>query len=206
MPLRFKDLVKKRKIYFVSQGKTLDTKIKNYGQYYQHLEKHIAQQINGPLTIGGKELTNYLEDHEHMYELTDFLVGLLPYSKETIRAHVWADMILLEQHYPRPDEDFIENAAGTFRIDIHDWLSEISYCEKFWNLALCNAFGGLIGSPGYEWPTTEEAFAHCVVSHATQFIIGTPKQLERYTSYADLTDNKKEKKSIKYILDLFGRS
>ena len=133
MPLHFKDLVKKRKIYFVSQGKTLDTKLKTYGKYYHHLEKHVAQQVTGPLTIGGKELTHYLEEPEHLYELTDFLVGLLPYSKETIYAHVWADMVLLEPYYPRPDEDVLENMAGTLRIDISGWVSELSYCEKAMN-------------------------------------------------------------------------
>jgi hypothetical protein len=76
------------------------------------------------------------------------------------------------------------NGLGQQVCDSKDWVPELSYFEKMWNFALCNAIGGMVGYPGYEHPRTDKGFRYHIAQHAQNFMIGTKPQLQRYRKYA----------------------
>lgn len=84
-----------------------------------------------------------------------------------------------------PEEEKISNPfTGHVAAETSSWLPEMPYVEKVWNFALCNAMGGLVGSPGYEYPREETSFLAEAVHLAQHFVIGIPQQVKRYEKYA----------------------
>lgn len=123
-----------------------------------------------------------------IYELTDSLADLLVKKLKKgsdIKIHVEADIEEINKHYCMvPEEEWIINGLGQKVVNTAEWLPRMLYFEKGWNFALCDAMGGWVGYPGYEWPTTEECFEAVVAGHAKNFVIGTKEQLLRYEYYA----------------------
>lgn len=157
------------------------------------------------MTITGDGLESYLLQKEGIYEMADFLLGMWIVGKYNNLFHVNADIVRLNKNYSVPKKQEIVNLAGTVKIDVKNWLPKMSAFEKDWNFALCTAFGGWIGYPGYEWPINEVGFGYEVATHAKTFVIGTPKQLDRYFDYRDLIQDVHLKKDMESILNAFGR-
>ncbi len=181
------DFIRNKKIEFVSYQRKLDTDLPDFGEYNWNLVKHITKQSGKYLTMKGDALEEYGRDVKNLYYLADFVVQLWSdahqkYSDFGIRVLV--DIDKFNQHYKQPKEEKLVNGLGKVVCDAASWVSEIPYFEKVWNFALCNAIGGMVGYPGYEHPKDDASFRNEIAEHAEHFMIGTPKQIERYKKYA----------------------
>lgn len=185
------DLIRKKQITFYSYGKKIKTDLKDFGQYNWDLVTHIVEQSGDKILIAGGGLEKYLHHLPHMSVLVDFAMQL--WSKRTEKyprdkaIGVAVDIDALNPIYlaqRNPEEEKIFNGLGQMVSETSSWLPEMPYVEKVWNFALCNAMGGLVGSPGYEYPREEASFLIEAVHLAQHFVIGTPKQVRRYEKYA----------------------
>ena len=203
---KLSDYIRKGDINFSSNGAVLDVNVNNYGKYGSKIVEHLAKQFGSTVTVAGKGLETYLVRTDNLFEMADFVLGLWIVGKHKNYFHVNADIERLNLSYPTREKQELVNLVGTVKIDVKNWLPKMSQFEKDWNIALCEAFGGWIGYPGYEWPRREQEFGEEVASHAKTFVIGTQEQLDRYFAYRNLTKDVHLKKDMETILNAFGRT
>lgn len=196
------DCIKNEQIIFKCGDKVLDTKLRSYGKYCGKLIQHLSNQYNSAMVVRGIGLGEFLSDKENLYDLTDFLIGMAVKLPVPLLTHIRADIEKLEQHYSESSQQ-LTNLTGDVEVNYGEWIPQMQMFEKEWNIALCTAWGGFVGYPGYEWPKTEDEFKECVASHAQNFVIGTPRQLKRYWTYCNFTEGEYEQ-SISTILTAFG--
>jgi len=152
-------------------------------KYLWRLERHLGKQAKY-LSIKGSCLEDFLAKTENVPVLAEFVLGI-HVSKCGTKVHIDVDVDKISKNYAGEKKGELVNLLGTARIDVSRWLRHRSVFERDWNLALCSAWQGFLGSPGYEWPRTAKAFDVCCAEHAEDFVIGTKGQLFRYKSFAD---------------------
>lgn len=196
------ELIRDGDIIVVSEGKKVDTFVSDLGEYDWNLVHHIQRGSATHLLFTSDTLENYLKEPKHLYELADFLVQVT-YTTEIKKIHIDVDMDVLNPFYKNVGTA-IYNGLGQKVADVKNWVPEFSSIERYWNLALCNAVGGAMGSPGYEYPEGSEELKFCALEHAQSFLIGTKEQLKRYIIYANEIEDPIWKKnnlsSVEYFL------
>lgn len=186
-PQTLEELIRNKKIEFFSFKRKLDTNINDFGEYNWNLVKHLTKNSGKYMTIKGDCLEEYLKDANNLYYLAEFVVQLQYDIYQTypdFGIHVNVDIDRFNKYYQQPKKEKLVNGLGKFVCDAANWVPEIPYFEKTWNFALCNAIGGMVGYPGYEHPKNDPSFRAEMAYHAEHFMIGTPKQIERYKKYA----------------------
>ncbi len=184
----FEELVSNKEIEFYSRGRKLHSTVINFGTYNWELVKHIIGQAGNSIVMKGSGLEEHLYDAQNLYELANFAVQLYFTGSKKYRSgwgiHVDVDIDNFDAHYKQPSEEKITNGLGQVVCDAATWANDIPYFEKSWNFALCEAIGGAVGYPGYEWPKDDKAFRRERAIHAEHFMIGTRDQIQRYRKYA----------------------
>ncbi len=188
--LTLEELIRKRGLTFYSHGRRLKTGSKDFGRYNHDLVDRLLDQSGNKMVFQGPKLEQYLRKPRNMAYLADFAMQLFfkgseQYADFAILVNV--DIQDLNPYYLRrrvPKEEKITNLLGHTLADTSGWLADAPYVEKVWNFAICNAFAMAVGSPGFEYPHTEELFLDQVAWQAKYFLIGTPEQLRRYERYA----------------------
>lgn len=169
--------------------------------YLWRLERHLAKQAKDYLVIRGKSLDAFLAREQNVPLLADFALGIHVDTKYPVKVWVDADIDKVAKHYDGKRKGELANLLGTKKVDISRWARKMSVFERDWNLALCAAWGGFVGYPGYEWPRTVKQFEEHCAYHATSIVIGTKGQLSRYESFAKKFPE--YGKEIYALLDLF---
>ncbi|MBI5398530.1 hypothetical protein HZB03_03630 [Candidatus Woesearchaeota archaeon] len=177
------DIVKNEGITFHSKGRQLDARLQDYGEYDWNLVRYLISQADSYMLVRGDRLEEFLRTPRNLNLMTNFLVQLLSAGHD-MSFHVDTDIERIATSYPKQPEDAIVNLLGQ-RIATMSWLSDKTEFERMWNFSLCEAIGGWIGYPGYEWPLNAEAFEEESANHATMFMIGTQQQLQRYKTWAN---------------------
>jgi len=182
------DLVRNKKIKFHSYGRVLDTDIDDYGKYNWDLIRHLVDQSGRRVAIRGLELETYLRDMGNIIEITNFVTQLWQAGTERyhegIASNVEVDINAFDKYYPKPTEEQITKRLEQGLSDSITWVLEIPEFERRWNFSLMLAVGGMIGFPGYESPSTEEAFREEMRVFAESHMVGLPHQVNRYIGYA----------------------
>jgi hypothetical protein len=183
------DLIRSKDIEFYSYGRHLDTDVDDFGQYNWDLIHHMTEKAGNRIVVTGPGIYKYIRETRNLYNFVNFITqiwhsGTTGRYKDGISIHVDVDIDALSPHYVQPQSDSIINGLGRKVCDAADWVPEISYFEKTWNFALCNAIGGMVGYPGYEHPTCDKSFRYHIALHAQDYMIGTKQQLHRYKKYA----------------------
>ncbi len=171
-------LIRSEDIEFFNKNIKLDTKINDFGDYYEKLADHIAKQSKRYLTIKGKGLEEFLYKRYNLYELAGLLVFILDKSisknlEDEVKVHVEADIEKINKNYEKEKSDEITE-------DIRKYFPKMPEFEKQWNAALIYEFAGWVGFPGYEWPEGKKGYEYEIAEHAISFVIGTKDQLKRY--------------------------
>lgn len=144
---------------------------------------------NKGIKVHGPALEDFLCNFYNMIDLTDIMVA----AKTKTNKKFW-----VETDIHTNDMIYSSMRKGRLitRIQRYDSLSLNNY-EIAWFLAISNSIGGLIGYPGYEFPTTPEHLREKIVSYARDYIIGSKEQLARYHKYDD--------KEVSATADIFKR-
>ena len=183
-------LIRRKEIQFHSYGRKLSTRLKDYGEYNWNLVRNIMDNSGNAITIKGNSLENYLKEPRNLYHLTNFMIQLWSVGEKNfgpslgMNLHVDVDINNFSNSYKQQNKEKMVNGFHQQVGDAATWVREMPYFEKVWNFALCNAIGGLIGSPGYEFPLNDKQFRYHVSLHAENFMIGTREQIKRYDKYA----------------------
>ena len=180
--------IRDKEVEFYFFNKKIDTNIKDFGEYNWNLVEHIIKKGGKWIAIKGFGLDEYLKEPKNLYTLADF-AGQLWYKSHSmpigeVSVHINVDIDSFSKHYVQPKKEPLINGLGQTVCDASTWAPDMSYFEKTWNFALCNAVGGMVGYPGYEHPKDDASFRYEAADHALKFMIGTKKQLERYKKYA----------------------
>ncbi|MBI2666846.1 hypothetical protein HYX13_04495 [Candidatus Woesearchaeota archaeon] len=186
----FEELIRSKEITFHSYGRKLKTKMKSFGEYNWDLIRKLIEQSGNKMILSGSALECYLQKPQNMGIITDFAMQIFGKGSERygdFSVCVSVDIDALNPYYlakRNSKEEKIVNLLGQTLADTSWWVKEIPYVEKVWNFSLCNALGGMVGSPGYEYPHTEKRFRAEMAWFAQRFMIGTPEQIKRYETYA----------------------
>ena len=203
-------LIRSEDIEFFNKNIKLDTKINDFGDYYEKLADHIAKQSKRYLTIKGRGLEEFLYKKNNLYELAGFLVFILDKSiskniEDEIKVHVEADIEKINKNYEkekRTDDGIadlsidgnpklitvINSVIDDTAKEIRKYFPKMPEFERQWNAALIYEFAGWVGSPGYEWPEDKKGYEHEIVNRAISTVIGTKDQLKRYKDYKGLNE------------------
>jgi len=180
-------LVRREDIEFFNKNVKLDTKINDFGDYYEKLADYIAKQSKRYLTIKGKGLEKFLYKRSNLYELAGLLVFILDKSisknlEDEVKVHVEADIEKINKNYEK------EKSDDKTTKDIRKYFPKMPEFERQWNAALIYEFAGWVGSPGYEWPENKRDYEYEIAERAISFVIGTKDQLKRYKDYKGLNE------------------
>ena len=159
-------LVRSEDIEFFNKNIKLDTKINDFGDYYEKLADHIAKQSKRYLTIKGKGLEEFLYKEHNLRELAYFLISILDKSiskniEDEIKVHVEADIEEINKNYKKEKRDRMTVSFWDYipkRQDIRKYFPKMPEFERHWNAALIHVFAGWVGSPGYEWPENKRDY------------------------------------------------
>ena len=179
-----------------------DLSVSESDKYVWRLERHLAKQAKEYLSVKGDGLENFLLQVDNVYAFADFALGI-HVAKYGTKVHVDADIDKIAQHYGGKRKCELGNMTGTVKIDTSKWARGMSVFERDWNIGLCDAWGGFVGYPGYEWPRTAKQFECCCAEHAKNIMIGTKAQLRRYEVFAQKYSGCRDE--INRMLKLFSR-
>ncbi|MBI4141284.1 hypothetical protein HY485_05600 [Candidatus Woesearchaeota archaeon] len=179
----------------------LDCNASEFDKYVWRLERHLAKQAKDYLTINGDCLESFLVQPDNVYDFADFALGIHVGTKDTVKVWVDVDIDKIAKNYEGKRKGALVNMVGTVKINTSKWARGMSVFERDWNIALCEAWGGFVGYPGYEWPRTAKQFENHCVYHAQSILIGTKKQLSRYEVLADKSPGYTEeiRKALSYF-------
>lgn len=152
-------------------------------KYVWRLSDHLSRQAKEAVVVRGASLEYVLAEMQRMYHIAHLVLDIHIGKKQSVKVHVDVDVDKVSAQYNGQRRAALENPFGK-KIWMTSWLRDRTVFERDWNIALCDAWGGFIGYPGYEWPRTAKEFEVCCADHATNIMIGTKEQLSRYEAFA----------------------
>lgn len=131
-----------------------------------YLENHLSSRIQDYVVFTGDILNERLKEKQYVQDLTELLISLsIDSPKKPILFHV--------------DADFSGESEKVKIYRLFDKPRGMTDREFLWYSSLDLSFGGFVGYPGYEHPTSVKDFNYVCKGFCENFLLGRANQLDR---------------------------